>query len=62
MRSTKVFQADAGSTDGTQDLAMSFAGRLDIEVIPADCPQWDAMPEHDAQPRLTCYLLTLTWD
>src|SRR5277367_3570831 len=34
MKSTKVFLADAGSTDGTQDLAMSFASRLDIEVIP----------------------------
>jgi glycosyltransferase involved in cell wall biosynthesis len=38
MRSTKVFLADAGSTDGTQDLAMSFAGRLDIEVIPGGLP------------------------
>lgn len=38
MRSTKVFIADAGSTDGTQDLAMSFAGRLNIEVIPGGLP------------------------
>ena len=38
MRSTRVFLADAGSTDGTQDLAMSFAGRLDIEVIPGGLP------------------------
>ena len=38
MRSTKVFLADAGSTDGTQALAMSFAGRLDIEVIPGGLP------------------------
>src|SRR5262245_33107891 len=38
MRSTKVFLADAGSTDGTQELAMSFAGRLDIEVIPGGLP------------------------
>jgi glycosyltransferase involved in cell wall biosynthesis len=38
MRSTKVFVADAGSTDGTQGLAMSFAGRLNIEVIPGGLP------------------------
>src|SRR5262249_9888087 len=38
MRSTKVFLADAGSTDGTQELAMGFAGRLDIEVIPGGLP------------------------
>jgi len=37
-RSTKVFLADAGSTDGTQELAMSFADRLDIEVIPGGLP------------------------
>lgn len=34
----KVFVADAGSTDGTQQLALSFAGRLDIEVIPGGLP------------------------
>lgn len=38
MRYTKVFLADAGSTDGTQDLAMSFSNRLDIEVIPGGLP------------------------
>lgn len=38
MKSTKVFLADAGSTDGTQELAMSFADRLDIEVIPGGLP------------------------
>ena len=38
MKSTKVFLADAGSTDGTQELAMSFAGRLNIEVIPGGLP------------------------
>src|SRR5690242_4693718 len=38
MRSTKVFLADAGSTDGTQELALSFADRLDIEVIPGGLP------------------------
>ena len=38
LRSTKVFVADAGSTDGTQRLAMSFTGRLDVEVIPGGLP------------------------
>jgi glycosyltransferase involved in cell wall biosynthesis len=38
MRSTKVFLADAGSTDGTQELALGFADRLDIEVIPGGLP------------------------
>jgi len=40
MRHTKVFVADAGSTDGTQDIALSYDPLLDIEVIPADCPPW----------------------
>src|SRR5215471_10533777 len=38
MQSTKVFVADAGSTDGTPELALSYAGRLDIEVIPGGLP------------------------
>ena len=38
MSSTKIFVADAGSTDGTQQLAMSFADRLNIEVIPGGLP------------------------
>ncbi|HEU4413347.1 MAG TPA: glycosyltransferase [Candidatus Angelobacter sp.] len=38
MKSTRVYVADAGSTDGTQELAMSFAGRLDIEIIPGGLP------------------------
>jgi len=33
-----VFVADAGSTDGTQELALSFGDRLDIEVIPGGLP------------------------
>jgi len=31
---TKVYVADAGSTDGTPDLVMGFSGRLNVEVIP----------------------------
>jgi len=38
LRHTKIFVADAGSTDGTQELALSFRDRLDIEVIPGGLP------------------------
>jgi glycosyltransferase involved in cell wall biosynthesis len=38
LRHTKVFVADAGSTDGTQDLALAFGDRLDIEIIPGGLP------------------------
>ena len=38
MSSVKVFIADAGSTDGTPELAMSFTGRLDVEVIAGGLP------------------------
>src|SRR5437016_8656737 len=38
IKSTKVFLADAGSTDGTPELAMSFADRLNIEVVPGGLP------------------------
>src|SRR5436309_4710833 len=35
---TKVYVADAGSTDGTPDLVMGFSNRLNIEVIPGGLP------------------------
>src|SRR5260370_10663253 len=38
MRSTKVLLADAGPTDGTPDLALGFADRLNIEVIAGGLP------------------------
>jgi glycosyltransferase involved in cell wall biosynthesis len=38
MSSVKVLVADAGSTDGTQQLALEFADRLDIEIIPGGLP------------------------
>ncbi len=38
MPSTPVFVADAGSTDGTPDLVMGFAGRLNVSVIPGGLP------------------------
>ena len=34
LAATRVFVADAGSTDGTPEIAMSFADRLSISVIP----------------------------
>lgn len=37
-RKAKVFLADAGSTDGTPQLAMTFRDRLDIEVILGGLP------------------------
>lgn len=38
MRHTKVYVADAGSTDGTQEIANSYRDRLDIEVISGGLP------------------------
>ena len=38
MPSTKVYVADAGSSDGTPEIACSFADRLTIEVIPGGLP------------------------
>src|SRR5690242_6853414 len=38
MRNTRVLLADANSTDGTPEIALSFRDRLDIEVIPGGMP------------------------
>ena len=38
MRSTKVYVADAGSIDGTPDIALSYDPRLHIEVIKGGLP------------------------
>lgn len=38
MRETRVLVADAGSTDGTVEAALSFRDRLAIEVIPGGLP------------------------
>ncbi|HYL16951.1 MAG TPA: glycosyltransferase family A protein [Terriglobales bacterium] len=38
MPSTKVYLADANSTDGTADVALMYAGWLDIAVIPGGLP------------------------
>jgi len=36
--STQVFVADAGSTDGTPELALAFKDRLRVDVIPGGMP------------------------
>lgn len=38
MAQTRVLVADAGSTDGTVEIALSFQGRLQVEVIPGGLP------------------------
>jgi glycosyltransferase involved in cell wall biosynthesis len=38
MSETRVIVADAGSTDGTVEVALSYRGRLAIEVIPGGLP------------------------
>jgi len=38
LRHTKVFVADAGSTDGTVPLALAMRDRLDVSVIPGGLP------------------------
>lgn len=38
MPTTKVYVADAGSTDGTPELALSFGYQLYVEVIPGGLP------------------------
>ena len=35
---TKIFVADAGSTDGTPEIALNFRGHLDVAVIPGGLP------------------------
>jgi glycosyltransferase involved in cell wall biosynthesis len=38
MRETRVLVADAGSTDGTVEVALSFRDRLKVEVVPGGLP------------------------
>jgi len=38
MRETRILVADAGSTDGTVEVALSFRDRLTVEVIPGGLP------------------------
>ena len=38
MRNTRVLVADANSTDGTQEIVLSFRDRLRVEVVPGGMP------------------------
>jgi glycosyltransferase involved in cell wall biosynthesis len=38
MQSTRVYLADAGSTDGTAEIALGFTKWLDLQVIPGGLP------------------------
>jgi len=60
MKNTKVYLADAGSTDGTPDIARSFAGRLDIELIPGGLPATGR--NNGAWLAVTRYLLFIDAD
>ncbi|HKW65839.1 MAG TPA: glycosyltransferase [Terriglobales bacterium] len=60
MRNTKVYLADAGSTDGTPEIARSFAGRLDIEVIPGGLPATGR--NNGARLAVTPYVLFIDAD
>ncbi len=60
LAATRVFVADADSTDGTPEIAMSFADRLSISVIPGGLPSVG----RNAGARLatTAYVLFLDAD
>src|SRR5512146_893802 len=60
MRNTKVYVADAGSTDGTPEIARRFAGRLDIEVIPGGLPATGR--NNGARLAVTPYVLFIDAD
>lgn len=60
MKNTKVYLADAGSTDGTPEIARSFSGRLDIEVIPGGLPATGR--NNGARLAVTRYVLFIDAD
>ncbi len=60
MRNTKVYVADAGSTDGTPQIARGFAGRLDLEVIAGGLPAVGR--NNGARLALTPYVLFIDAD
>src|SRR5579864_5710166 len=60
MQHTKVFVADAGSTDGTPEVALGYRGRLDLEVIPGGLPA--AGRNAGAKRAVTEYVLFLDAD
>ena len=60
MRSTKVYLADANSTDGTPAIAKSFKDRLDVQVIPGGLPAVGR--NNGARCALTPYVLFIDAD
>jgi glycosyltransferase involved in cell wall biosynthesis len=60
MRNTKVYLADAGSSDGTPQIARGFAGRLDLEVISGGLPATGR--NNGARLALTPYVLFIDAD
>jgi glycosyltransferase involved in cell wall biosynthesis len=60
MTATKIYVADAGSTDGTADLACRFSDRLQVEVITGGLPA--AGRNAGARAARTKYLLFIDAD
>ena len=60
MRNTKVYLADAGSTDGTPEIARCFTGRLAIEVIAGGLPATGR--NNGARLAVTPYVLFIDAD
>src|SRR5262252_6783039 len=60
IRETTVYVADANSTDGTPDLALSFRDRIDVRVIPGGLPS--AGRNAGARVAITPYVLFLDAD
>src|SRR5258708_22999552 len=60
MGATRVILADAGSTDGTVEVALSFRDRLAVEVIPGGLPSVGR--NAGARVAMTKYVLFLDAD
>jgi glycosyltransferase involved in cell wall biosynthesis len=60
MKNTKVYLADAGSSDGTPEIARSFDGRLDIQVIAGGLPATGR--NNGARLAVTRYVLFIDAD
>lgn len=60
MSSTRVLVADANSSDGTPEIVMSFAGRLNVSVIPGGLPS--AGRNRGAALAETAYVLFMDAD
>jgi len=60
MAETRVLVADAGSTDGTREIALGFCDRLKVEVVPGGLPSVGR--NAGAQLATTKYVLFLDAD